>query len=171
MVIFGIGLHRTGTTSLDVALQELGYSVCSDNAYCWDIVHKILKGETPDIEVDCVCEYPLCSIAPLLAVRYPDAKFILTTRALNKWLTSVLRLHAELQHNTLDPRQDSISIGSLKQQHYMTQNLNLQYFKDDPRCLVMPTESVNWGPLCEFLDKPVPDVPFPWLNRLSRKSV
>jgi hypothetical protein len=40
----------------------------------------------------------------------------------------------------------------------------LTYFKDRNDLLVLDVDKDGWKELCEFLDKPVPDCPFPVKN-------
>ena len=87
--IFCLGLSRTGTCSLSVALDELGYSV-------YHMCFRLLRysPENPGIvqlnerwaeAFDVQADAPVAAIYQELAKRYPFAKFILTTRDPEEW--------------------------------------------------------------------------------------
>lgn len=78
--LFGIGLSRTGTTSLTVALERLG----------WHTKHypnplKILQQAKVH---DALTDIPVILAYRELAEIYPTAKFILTVRDIRSWLKS-----------------------------------------------------------------------------------
>lgn len=116
--IFGIGLSRTGTTSLNAALKELGYRtlhfslpayaqrdrlfglppVCPQAARGWQerfILSRELKAQrAKDVRsifnnYDAFCDLPFPLFYQELDERFPGSKFILTTRPLNAWLKSM----------------------------------------------------------------------------------
>jgi hypothetical protein len=37
-----------------------------------------------------------------------------------------------------------------------------EYFAGRDDCLVLNVRELGWEPVCAFLGKPVPDLPFPW---------
>ena len=82
--IFGIGLPRTGTTSLNQALKILGYK---------SFDHPILLynnfDETFIEKYDALVDSPIPLIYKDLDLRYPGSKFILTTRSLDSWIESM----------------------------------------------------------------------------------
>ncbi|GAA61585.1 hypothetical protein P20652_3466 [Pseudoalteromonas sp. BSi20652] len=79
--IFVIGLPRTGTTSVSVALLEMGYSVA----------HTAFTKQAFKI-ADAVTDAPCFSEYMHLDMLFPDAKFIYLSRDLNKWLPSITML-------------------------------------------------------------------------------
>jgi hypothetical protein len=110
--IFGIGMHKTGTTSLHTALQILGY----DSAH-WKSAHwaksiwremtdpgdpmvsqfgmegdrvRDFRHRSPTLERSyALCDLPIPILFRELDAAYPGSKFILTTRNEDRWLTSV----------------------------------------------------------------------------------
>lgn len=81
MKVFGIGLPRTGTSSLSAALASLGCLPSLHNPR--DVAAIAACGAATDITI-------ACRFAQL-AVIWPDARFILTTRPSLSWLDSCAR--------------------------------------------------------------------------------
>lgn len=162
-MIFGLGLPRTGTKSLQKALTILGYKAHHGAYEHW-----------PDIppNVDAVIETPFTVHYQYVEENFPDAQVIITCRDYNSWMTSVKRwmtrgpspaVHTKGYRQRVAfigvPHFDEKLLRSLYVQHYNTSQL---FFKDS--ALLLPVGS-GWGPLCEFLDKPIPKEAYPHENR------
>ncbi|WP_299597881.1 sulfotransferase [uncultured Microbulbifer sp.] len=91
MKIFGIGLSKTGTSSLTKALKILGYKNSIHNPSQW-LSFRDPKGLTFDYsqldDVDSATDIEIAYYYKQLDRRYPGSKFILTTRDVNGWLKS-----------------------------------------------------------------------------------
>ena len=91
--IFGIGMHKTGTTSLARALRILGYDSAHWKSPRWakNIWREMVSGErSPTLERHyALCDLPIAILYRQLDAAYPGSKFILTTRAEDGWLRSV----------------------------------------------------------------------------------
>ncbi len=85
MKIFGIGLERTGTTSLMRAMQMLGFTCCHFPRTTNEIDAADFSN---DISVACRFMY--------LDGRYLSSKFILTVREEESWLDSCRRWYGRL---------------------------------------------------------------------------
>ena len=97
--VIGAGLGRTGTTSLKVALEQLGFGPCyhmteaiqhPSHAKVW---RKAWRGEAvqwPTFlqKYGSAVDFPACSFYPELMDAYPDAKVILTVRDPERWYDS-----------------------------------------------------------------------------------
>ena len=99
--VIGAGFGRTGTLSLKLALEQLGFSKChhmqevmasGSQANFW---YSISQGR--DVDWDEVFEgfaasvdWPACTYWEPLYRRYPDSKVILTIRDPDRWYDSVL---------------------------------------------------------------------------------
>lgn len=79
--IFIIGLPRTGTTSVSVALLNMGFSVA----------HTAFTKRTFEV-ADAITDSPCFSDFKQLDHLFPNAKFIYLTRSLDKWLPSITML-------------------------------------------------------------------------------
>ncbi len=87
--VFGIGLHKTGLTSLSRAMRTIGYG---------PVVQCPSEREYADIAKYAFAnDMPIDMRYPRLHCQFPDAKFILTVRDFPDWLESALRhsRHAE----------------------------------------------------------------------------
>ena len=101
MKLIGVGLGRTGTTSIEQALDLLGYrtynivGVGRENHFDdWD---KIFKGEVTKPDWNTLFEnyqatiaWPVCFFYKELMEVYPGAKFILTIRDSESWAKSFI---------------------------------------------------------------------------------
>lgn len=98
--VIGAGFPRTGTSSLKVALEKLGYSKCyhmkelivaPENLHYWlDLKNK----RTTDFDAlfegyQASVDFPGYPYYKELMAQYPDAKVILTVRPFEKWYASV----------------------------------------------------------------------------------
>lgn len=102
--VFGIGLGRTGTTSLNNALIMLGYRAMHfpfDDATRREIADYVDSGaERIELtilrEYDALTDIPVCCIYQGLDRAYPGSRFILTVRDKETWLNSCERLWTKL---------------------------------------------------------------------------
>jgi len=94
--IFGIGLSRTGTTSLNAALELLGLRSIhypADPRTRAEIA-RALRSRADALrlsvlsECDALTDTPVCCVYQALAQSYPDSLFVLTTRNEDDWLRS-----------------------------------------------------------------------------------
>ena len=76
--IFGIGLSRTGTTSLSHALQRVGINM----------VHCPNQKQLFDPNLQAASDIPVVIHYKELDKMYPNSKFIYTVRDLDSWLAS-----------------------------------------------------------------------------------
>jgi 3'-phosphoadenosine 5'-phosphosulfate (PAPS) 3'-phosphatase len=177
MKIFCIGLSKTGTTSLAHALRILGYKT-KDNPG----VINYDAGDLSSIDMsvleenDAISDTPIPSFYRELDAKYPDSRFILTTRDMEGWLNSCKkqftqkladkqndahnRLFIDLYDSTVFDQQ------KFRQGYEDFVNGVIQYFADRPQDLLTLNVSAGagWETLCPFLGKPVPDIPFPKAN-------
>ena len=89
--VFCIGLSRTGTTSITVALQQLGYHA---HHQCCDLVK---LGKKPAVvpywaeAFDATSDVAPATVLEELASLYPDARFVLTQRDPRRWGEAMVR--------------------------------------------------------------------------------
>jgi hypothetical protein len=97
--IIGAGFGRTGTASLKLALERLGYSKCyhmseliqnPEQVKYWQTLQ---AGKEPDWNdlfkgYKATVDFPGCMYYKQMMVKYPDAKVILTMRDADKWWQS-----------------------------------------------------------------------------------
>jgi hypothetical protein len=186
--VVGAGLGRTGTASLKVALEELGIGRCYHMGEVMQdpthIDHWINAANGKPVwdqflgDYGATVDYPACSFWRELAEYHPDAKVLLTVRDATAWFESVhetilsprLRefingspfgeLSRKTIWNTLDFRMDD---RDFMVPYFDRRNEEIREAIPDERLLVYEVKQ-GWEPLCEFLDLPVPDIPFPRVN-------
>lgn len=176
MKVFGIGLSKTGTTTLAKALSILGYK----SVHAW----KQSQLHTYEAATD----VPAAVRYRELDERYAGAKFILTVRHLPSWLESCRRMWQarDLFNMVLLPSAAvEYTYCRMKLYGMMEYDRDLfeqaynrhvrevrEHFKDRPNDFLELDicAGEGWEKLCPFLGKPVPRKPFPWRNRARRAS-
>ena len=177
--IFCLGLSKTGTTSLAAALEILGYRT-KDNLGVKNYIPGDLDSSI-DITVidsnDAFTDTPIPSFYQELDVRYPNSKFILTVRELNSWLKSCRKQFNQRATEILnDKKHDQLFMDIYNSSYFDEKKFTRgyhrfidearDYFKNRPDDLLVIdiVGGEDWEKLCSFLDKPIPDVPFPMSN-------
>lgn len=158
--IFGIGLPKTGGTSLVDALKVLGYSA----------IGYPRRGKE-EWRYQAATDTPVTIAFRELDRQYPGSKFILTTRDLDGWLKSCSRHFGEPYDNTMREKLfgtyqfDEPKFRATYERHHREV---FNYFAGRSQdLLVYRLGDEQWEPLCVFLGCPIPDVPFPWSNRAA----
>ena len=174
--VFGIGVAKTGTTSLGQALTILGLN---HKSYDYELSNNYyVKGEYEPIFREAK-KYDSFEDGPwnrgefykLLDREFPDSKFILTIRDLQNWIKSheqhfsahgSRRIRSELWQYDYDQQKKSKLIRWYEQR---TKNV-LQYFQNRPEDLLIINicAGEGWEKLCSFLSLPMPTQPFPHAN-------
>jgi hypothetical protein len=179
--IFCIGWHRTGTTSIGAALRRLGYRVGGWEPACGELIVKWHRGDLAPIMARAMAfeafeDNPWPLVFAEMDAAFPQARFILTTRATEAvWLDSI-RSHTAVRYPGRAERQmliygtaDPVNDGDRYVARYLAHNAAVRsHFKDRPgKLLEMCFERGDgWAKLCLFLAKwPVPDEPFPHKNK------
>ncbi|HXC56028.1 MAG TPA: sulfotransferase [Rhizomicrobium sp.] len=189
--VIGAGFGRTGTASLKQALEMLGLAPCHhmvevfqhpEQVPFWD---RAALGEA--VEWDDVfaayqasCDWPSCSFYKELALRYPEAKVILSLRDAASWYRSV---SSTIMPAMMQPKDGAtqrlpgifgpLLIGEktfgndFSEAHmigvYERHNEEVRRAIPKDRLLVFEAKD-GWDPLCAFLGAPVPPSPYPRNN-------
>jgi len=175
MKVFGIGLNKTGTKTLGQCMNVLGYKNKSfDLALLQDFSNGNYQRIFEISEMfDSFEDWPWPLLYKEFDQRYPDAKFILTTRIDSETWYNSLCLHAiktgptearNIVYGYLMPSQNP----NHHMAYYNNYNLEvLQYFSSKPAKLltVCWENGDGWNQLCSFLDKPIPNISFPHVNK------
>ena len=192
--IVGAGFGRTGTNSLKLALEQLGFGPChhmfevSNHPEQLPYWQAAARGETPDWDAvfagysACV-DWPSARYWREIAAYYPDAKVVLSVRPEEKWIQSV---HATIYPAMLD-RNDQIPVNTRERNDMAYEIVVEQTFggrlddaehamavfcahTDEVRAVIAPERLLvydvaeGWEPLCEFLGVAVPGTSFPRTN-------
>ena len=185
--VIGAGYGRTGTLSLKLALEQLGFGPCyhmmevfknpqapgwwidaADGAPDWP---KIFEGYNATVD------WPNASFYAELAEAYPDAKVILTKREPEGWFKST---QATIFPQDMPPDSDVafdqmvrkvIGVrfdGRMRDHDTCIREFNRH---NAEVCERIPAERLlvyevaqGWGPLCAFLGVATPDTPMPKVN-------
>ena len=177
--IFGIGFHKTGTTSLAYALKKLGYSVMPGMIGVYDPnisenVYDLAFGVVP--KYDAFQDNPWPIIFRELDEKYPGSKFILTIRPRQQWIKSQVK-HFGKQNTPMREWIYGVGCPEGNEEIYIARYEQhnkevLEYFKDRPKDLLVLniTEGEGWEKLCPFLGKDIPDVDFPKANTAEKRA-
>ena len=188
--VIGAGLGRTGTLSLKLALEHLGFDRCYhmsemiaqirshlplwiDSAKGnpqWDAIFAGYRSST---------DYPGCMFWRELVAKYPDAKVILTTRDPDKWFESASETVFSDRHRRM------FEANPLMQEFFRLtvfgdigdrlgdRTRMVDYFNAWNQAVIdeVPAEKLlvyaagdGWEPLCAFLGVPVPAEAYPRVN-------
>ncbi len=105
--VFGVGYHKTGTTSLSQALTWLGYNSLHVGGASQNFTKKFISNDVVPI-LDGVFKDgwdALVSIWPTLYFKYdqvyPNSKFVLTTREVDSWWKSISEWRTKTEQRIL----------------------------------------------------------------------
>ncbi len=173
--VFGIGFHKTGTTTLDTVFQRLGYKACPVRT---DLAKSLIKGDMkPTMEVvhefDAFQDNPWPILYRELDEAFPGSKFILTYRADEKWLRSAVngfgnRKSAMRKWIYGDDFGAPLGNEDIYLARYQRHNQEVRaYFKDRPGDFldISWEKGDGWEKICPFLGVDIPDEPFPHANK------
>ncbi|MEM9783658.1 MAG: sulfotransferase family protein [Pseudomonadota bacterium] len=181
MKIFCVGFQKSGTTSLESALQMLGFTVASVYGRKLSLAELqaryVSLGLARARTVDAVQDMPWPLLYRELDKAFPDAKFVLSVRDEDAWWSSILGHfgnNADVMQALVYGEDAAAPLGNEERYRrvYREHNQRVrQYFSDRPGKLLEMDFSrpVSWEPLCRFLDCPVPDRPFPKSNQPKQK--
>ena len=178
--IFGIGFHKTGTTSLAQALRQLGYSVGGPH---WvsepniaDTVEDRVKSESS--KFDAFQDNPWPLVYRQMDEMYPDARFILTWRDSERWIESQVKHFGTI----ITPMREWIYGAGMghpagNEAHYVAtyeqhNRAVKDYFRgrEDKLLLLNFENGDGWSELCRFLDHEVPHTDFPRANTAKERD-
>jgi len=191
MKIIGVGIGRTGTFSLKVALEKLGYRPCY---HLLDVFRsprniKILLAVGSEENIDwrnlfkrykAGVDFPLTTQYAKCLEVFPEAKVILTVRNPNEWYESAEQTVYHIQRVLIRFLPGGRKVGEktiwyqlfagrFEDRDYAIAAFN-RHIEEVKR--TVPEDQLlvfnvmdGWKPLCDFLDKPIPAEPFPHRNR------
>ncbi|MEM7118006.1 MAG: sulfotransferase family protein [Chloroflexota bacterium] len=181
MKIFGIGMMKTGTSTLGFCLPQLGYRHAP---YTPKLLRQIMVGNYDNLapyidQYDSFDDNPWPCLYPWLDAIYPDSKFILTMRKDSEaWYNSICK-HAKRRGPTIERR---LVYGyAMPQRHkeshitqYEAHNTAVQaYFANRPNKLLVACweTGTGWAELCGFLGHDPPSTPLPHANASQGRSI
>lgn len=188
--IIGAGLGRTGTFSLKLALEQLGFGPCY---HMFEVVraperaqHWIDAAEGRPTDWGTVfagfratVDWPGCDYWRELVHAYPNAKVILSTRDPESWYRSTQNtIFNQTNKDRVETSPHMLRMvhaiadrnfgGSLSDHDRLTAAFNahnaaVQAAIPASRLLVYRADQ-GWEPLCRFLGVPIPSEPYPVAN-------
>ena len=194
LAVVGAGFGRTATMSLKLALEAIGFGPCyhmvemlehPEHIDSWNAAHQGKTVDWDDLFADykAAVDWPSANFWRELADFYPKAKIILTIRDPERWHESVMRTIYPVSKALL--RSDDPQLRRVGE--WMNEVIWKQVFSDridnrdhalgifnahvksviqtisSDRLLVVGGKH-EWKPLCNFLDCPIPEKPYPVAN-------
>jgi hypothetical protein len=177
--IFGIGMHKTATTSLHHALQALGY-----DSWHWSGAHQAkaiwreMNNEGYSRTLDryhAASDLPIPRLYRQLDAAYPGSKFILTMRGDDAWIDAVKRhfdpslnpMRAGWNNDPFTNRIHTIMYGrpdfdaetflARYRRHNDEVREHFRHRPDDLLVMHMEDGGARWPELCGFLGVPIPE--------------
>ncbi len=192
MQIIGTGVGRTGTYSLKLAINQLGLGPCHHmeevlkNMPAQVPLWSSAVAGSPDWAAiydgyESAVDWPTAGFFRELYAAYPSAKFVLTLRSPESWADSfggtIYQLLAGGEQAPPEMRDWlEMSAGVIAKTGFpegLDRDGLIAAFvahNDAVRAAIPPGQLLEfevkqgWGPLCEFLEVPAPDEPFPRTN-------
>lgn len=190
--VIGLGVGRTGTYSLKLAINRLGFGPCH---HMEEVLHHMpeqvpLWSEAvagrPDWGAiyegyESAVDWPTAGFARELFAAYPSARYVLTHRSPESWADSfsatIYKLLAGRDEAPPETRPWlEMAEGVISKTGFpdgLDRDGLIRGFEAHIERVrsVIPAEQLlvfqvkeGWEPLCEFLDKPVPEESFPRTN-------
>lgn len=181
--VFCIGFHKTGTTSLHTALEHLGYR-CAGYDQFRDLAKRpaVTRDEVLARAIPLMAEYDAAKDSPWpvlyreLDAAFPGSKFIHVERDAQAWINSAVRDFGnypnairQLVYGHPFPK----GYEAVWLERYTWHNEEVRaYFADRPEdFLSLPLSEIGWAPICQFLDEPLPNRPWPHANQHQGKTL
>ena len=192
--VVGAGFGRTGTLSLKLALEKLGFDKCyhmmevaqnPGHHETWAAAH---RGDAVDWDAlfqgyRAAVDWPSCNLWEAQAAHWPGSRVLLSTRDPERWYESVMNTIYPSTLQACEADNEVIrGLGRWAVEHiwdrvfdgrmddrahcidvFLRHEAHVKKTVPDDRLLVFEA-SQGWQPLCRFLDRPVPDEPYPRVN-------
>ena len=168
-----IGWHKTGTSSLGVALIELGYTVVGARLDLEEPLRAGNVGAVMDVarQFDAVQDVPWAVLFRDLDREFPGAKFVFTDREDAAWLRSAQRhfgdkhisMHEWIYGEGACVGNEDVYLARFRRHRHEVR----EYFAERRNDLLELNFAAGdgWDALCEFLGKEIPNKPWPHANK------
>ena len=191
--VIGAGFGRTGTMSLKLALEQLGFGPCyhmlevfehPEHAAVWDAAAHGKPTDWHEFLADykAAVDWPACHFWRELGEAFPDAKFLLTERDPESWYKSISKTIFVAMERGKDFVNDPVRGPQVRMTRYLITEKTFggNFAKDHAIAIYKAhNEAVKqalgskllvydvkqgWEPLCAHLGVGVPDTEFPRTN-------
>lgn len=173
--MFGVGLNKTGTSTLGVCMERLGYrNMPFSSALLLDwAAGRIDTALAVSDRYDSFQDWPWPLLLDELDARHPGSRFVLTVRAEETdWLDSLVahaaRSRTDRFRRIVYGHPSPVGHEAEHLAFYRAHNERVRaHFRDRPEQLleVCWERGDGWPELCGFLGIDVPSQPFPHGNR------
>jgi len=194
MDVIGAGFGRTGTLSLKVALERLGFGPCMhmlpllDDPERASLFHRAAEGDLASLDKALTAhrstvDWPGTYFWRELTRRHPDAKVVLTVRDPQRWYDSAHETIFQAAMHAPPGAGEPLAAGIEMARALVWEGTFGGRFADREHAVRVFTEhneavrreisgdrllefqvAQGWEPLCDFLEVPVPAEPFPRTN-------
>ena len=176
--VFCIGFHKTGTTSMRVALTKLGYRVTGPNGVRdKDISLNVYSmADSLVAEYDAFQDNPWPIIYRYIYKNLPNSKFILTVRSTESWIKSIVR-HFGIDETPMRrwiygvgcPEGNEEIYKNRFEKHYIDV---IDFFSNKPDSMLEfdLAKGDGWAKLCPFLGVETTNTLFPHANIASERE-
>lgn len=192
--VIGAGFGRTGTLSMKLALEQLGFGKCyhmlevnknESHRTQWAKAH---RGDRIDWDAlfdgyQSTVDWPSCNLWRQQAAHFPEAKILLTLRDPDSWYESVMKTIFKSSKDAIESDDatirffgqwafeliwDRIFDGRMEDRSFAIDTYNRHnrsVIDEVPADRLLVFEAKQgWAPLCEFLGVPTPDSDYPRTN-------
>jgi len=177
MRVFNVSLHKSATMSMWQAFSSLGFSSIHFPHRFFDAYRKGELDQCAELREDnkAYSDLPITFMYRKLFRLFPDARFILVVRPFEQWIESLrthldriaydnrdTELHAHFYGYPITSRDfdEQVCWNTYRRHHEDVQ----AFFSKRGNFLSLKLADLTWEPLCSFLNRPVPDEPFPRIN-------
>ena len=192
--VVGAGFGRTGTNSLKLALEMLGFGPCHHMLEVRDKPEQVrfwaaaARGERSDWDTvfrgfKASVDWPSAYFWREIAAHYPDARILLSVRPEQEWVRSIHatiyeslknrdrradglpREQGEMAYDIIERKTFGERLGDADHALAVYRAHNAQVKAEaDPARLLVYDVAEGWAPLCRHLGVAVPAAPFPRTN-------
>jgi hypothetical protein len=194
LAVVGAGFGRTGTNSLKLALEMLGFGPCHHMYEVFNDPGQLpywqaaARGEQPDwdevfAKFGAAVDWPSARYWREINAHYPNAKVLLSVRPEDKWIDSVhATIYATMKNWESRPEGHNRDLGAMALETVCNQVFDgklgdREHAKSVYRAHIAEVQATiaserllsydvaeGWEPLCAFLGVLMPDEAFPRTN-------
>ena len=194
LAVIGAGVGRTGTQSLKLALERLGFGPCyhmfevlahPEHDAVW---RAATRGQPVDWDAlfegyASAVDWPVAAFWRALSEHYPQARIVLGVRDPKAWHASVMETIFRAMTSDPPPGDEAMRVHRAMVRELILERTFDGRLDDAAHAiavyerhnrevrealgddrLLVHTSADGWEPLCAFLECPVPDEPYPHRN-------
>lgn len=176
--VFGIGWAKTGTTTLGKVFEALGYKHKTQD---FTLLDDFMQGSYKNLnqvikEYDSFEDWPWLVMFKQLDALYPNSKFILTIRDPKDWISSFRNMLKNEKSSDYTNKSRSFLYGLsfpnvsdekllYRYNYHIAEVKNYFRYRTNDLLIVDWSKGDDWEKICDFLNKKIPNKPFPHANK------